>query len=263
MLKNIIILFAITVVSLSSCSQSLNCNLDSSRRTRITSMDVSNSYSCYMEMKRGWHTYDGSGALIHPRVIITAGHNLAYFPIVRNIPFLMFRGTRKIDLYFGSIDSTHFISSSTIKLKKGKSKFFKSWYWIYPTIKRDYSIIILPDSSIYKKVGGCYKLKPIKNVNSITSQIHITGSPGDKNNFEMWTDSTANFRVENASLRYDLFTAPRNSGSPIWTRTKDGLQLVGVHSRGFGSCNASVLIDEEVYNEVVKWCKTVGITLDK
>jgi V8-like Glu-specific endopeptidase len=77
----------------------------------------------------------------------------------------------------------------------------------------------------------------------------------------MWTDSTNNFSIINSSIHYDLFTAPRNSGSPIWTRQQNGMQLAGIHSRSFGNCNASVLIDKDTYVQVVQWCKEAGIEL--
>jgi V8-like Glu-specific endopeptidase len=259
-MKTILISVIFLILSIPKL-HSQNCNPDSSKRIRITNSNVPNEYTCYMEMKRGWSTYYGSGALIHPRVIITAGHNLAYFPVVKRVPFILFRGTRKIDMYFGSIDSHNYNTKKTVKLKRGKTKFFKSWYWANSKINRDYSIIILPDSSVYKKLGGCYKFAPVSSNDIIGSNIHITGSPGDKDLFQMWTDSTSNVSIVDSSLRYDLFTAVRNSGSPIWKRTLSEIQLIGVHSRGFGDCNASVLIDNETYNQVVEWCKQAGIIL--
>jgi V8-like Glu-specific endopeptidase len=241
-------------------AQNFECTPNPAKRVRITESNIPNEYSCFMEMKRGWHTYYGSGALIHPRVIITAGHNLAYFPFVKRTPFLLFRGTRKVNLYFGSIDSINYKTNTTVKINKGKNKFFNNWYWISSKINRDFSIIILPDSSIYKKVGGCYNFEVYTGKDK-DGNLHITGSPGDKDLFEMWTDSTVNFSIIDSSFRYDLFTAVRNSGSPIWIRSKKGIQLVGVHSRGFGNCNASVLINEKTYRQVVKWCRQAGIDL--
>lgn len=261
MYKLIFILILYVFAIFNAYSQEINCNPDSTKRTRITTENIPNSYSCYMEMKRGWSTYYGSGALIHPRVIITAGHNLAYFPFVKRLPFFLFRGTRKIDLYFGSIDSHHYKTNTSIKLKRGKTKFFNSWYWANSDISRDFSIIILPDSSIYKQVGGCYKFSPLTANDLNGSSVHITGSPGDKDLYEMWTDSTTNFSVSNSSINYDLYTAVRNSGSPIWTKTNNSVQLVGVHSRGFNSCNGSVFIDQKTYKQVVEWCKQAGINL--
>ncbi|WP_431293427.1 trypsin-like serine peptidase [Pedobacter sp. P26] len=241
-----------------------NCYPDSSKRVRIMDNNIPNEYTCYMEMTRGWHKYYGSGALIHPRVMITAGHNLAYFPFVKRIPFFLFRGTRKVDLYFGSIDSGHYTTSTSLKLKKCKNKFFKRGYWINSKINRDFSIIILPDSSIYKKVRGHYKFVSVKPDELQGSELHITGSPGDQDLFEMWTEGTKNFSVVDASLHYDLYTVVRNSGSPIWIKDNNNVpQLVGVHSRGLDHCNGSVLINAETYKQVVEWCKKSGINLEK
>ena len=245
----------------SSKLQAQDCNPDPIKRVQITGVDIPNEYSCYMEMKRGWSTYYGSGALIHPRVVITAGHNIAYFPFVKRLPFFLFRGTRKIKMYFGSKNSTNYTTNTEVKLKREKTKFFNSSYWSNSSINRDFAIIILPDSSVYKQVGGCYKFLPIDTTELKTKSLHIIGSPGDKPLFTMWTDSTNNFSVINSSLHYDLFTEVRNSGSPIWTTQQNSIQLAGVHSRSFGNCNASVLIDKDTYDKVVQWCKEAGIDL--
>lgn len=241
--------------------QAQDCNPDPNKRIQITGVDIPNEYSCYMEMKRGWYTYYGTGALIHPRVVITAGHNIAYFPFVKRLPFFLLRGTKIIKMFFGSKNSTNYTTNTEVKLRRGKTKFFNSSYWSNSSINRDFAIIILPDSSVYKQVGGCYKFSPIDTMELKTKSLHITGSPGDKPLFTMWTDSTNNFSVINSSLHYDLLTEVRNSGSPIWTRQQNSIQLAGVHSRRFGNCNASVLIDKETYEKVVQWCKEAGIFL--
>ncbi|MBO9673399.1 MAG: hypothetical protein J7577_08140 [Sphingobacteriaceae bacterium] len=261
-LKNPIILLLILLFFFTYV-KAQDCKPDSTKRLRITAANIPNDFSCYMEMTRGWHKYYGSGALIHPRVIITAGHNLAYFPFVKRIPFFLFRGTRKIDLYFGSIDSNNYKAKRTLKLVKGKNKFFKSGYWINAKTNRDFSIIILPDSSLFKEVGGCYKFIPVKPEELHTTALNLTGSPGDKKLFEMWTQSTNNFSITDFSLKYDLFTAVRNSGSPVWIQ-KNGIRLVGVHSRGYKeaeSCNEAVMINEDTYKQVALWCKSAGVEL--
>lgn len=260
MKAKIIVSFLLLIVT-KNFGQDAQCNPDSTSRTQILIENIPNNYTCFMELRRGWSTYYGTGALIHPRVIITAGHNLAYFPVVKRPPFVLFSGTRKVNLYFGSIDSNNYKISKSIKLKKNKNKFFNNGYWINSDISRDFSIIILPDDDVFNMVKGHYKFKPVAEQELNGNSINIIGSPGDKDLFEMWTSSTNNFFWNEGGLHYDLFTQPRNSGSPIWYKNSNDYQLTGVHSRSFGDCNASVFVDLETYNQVVEWCKEAGIDI--
>ncbi|WNH09923.1 hypothetical protein RHP51_04240 [Thalassobellus suaedae] len=204
-----------------------------------------------MEMTRGGGTRYGTGILIHPRVVLTAGHNLAYYPN---------GSVNNVNMYFGSIDSLNYEAKETLKLKRGKNKFYKSNYFIFGNIKRDYAIIILPDSIVYKKVKGHYNINPITELDA--NSVTITGSPGDKDLFEIWTETTKNFFISGNALKYDLYTEVRNSGSPIWAlNDSNSYTVLGVHSRGYGSCSASVLITPKVYNQIKKWCKKANINL--
>lgn len=235
---------------LHSVRSQVSCVLDSSKRQRITGPNLPNSYTCYMEMTRGKTSRWGTGFLIHPRVLLTAGHNFAWYPT---------GSVNTVKLYFGSIDSATYLASDTISLVKGINKFYKSGYWINWKINRDYSIVILPDSTLYKKIGGCYSLNAIGLMQNIPTPVNITGSPGDKDFFEIWTDSTNSVENKGSYINYDMFTEERNSGSPIWIKTEDGFQAIGIHSRSNGECNAAVLINENVINQIRFWCQSVNL----
>lgn len=246
-----IVMFSIGFLSF---GQKINCNLDSNARVRITSNNISNKYTCFMEMTRGNSFRFGTGFLIHPRVILSAGHNFAWFPSGK---------VSQVKVYFGSIDNTNFLESDTLNLEKNTNLFYKKSYWIRHQISRDYSIVILPDSSIYKKVGGCFKIVNPADFASL-KEINITGSPGDKDLFEIWTSQTTNFTISPnlTAIFYDLFAVVRNSGSPIWTNINNEVYALGVHSRGWGNCTASVLLTPEVVNEVRNWCTIAGVDFD-
>ena len=249
-MKSILVSVIIVVTLMQNVTAQINCVLDSNRRERIITPNLPNAYTCYMEMTRGNTPRWGTGFLIHPRVLLTAGHNFAWYPS---------GSVNAVKLYFGSIDSVTYIASDTLTLEEGVNKFYNSGYWINGKIKNDFSIIILPDSSLYKKIGGCYSVRPIGRNENISTPVHITGSPGDKDLFEIWTDSTNSVENNGTYIRYDLFTAVRNSGSPIWIKTQNGYQVIGVHSRSYGDCNAAVLINQNVIDKIREWCRKANV----
>lgn len=218
-------------------------------------------YACYISFKRGWSHARGSGFLIHPRLVLTAGHNQAFYPVSRYFPWLMSYVTQA-DLYFGSTDEQHYLSKQHIRLRRGKTKFHQNAYWLKGAIDRDYSLIVLPDSAVYKALGGCFEVMPVGEKGLHGAELHITGSPGDKKQGELWTSMAHNFEQNLQSLHYDIYTKGGNSGSVIWIETDSGYQAVGVHSRKFNDhYNGALLINQEVYDQIKAWAAKAGIEL--
>lgn len=259
MKRSIFLLLCLTMISKISIAQNFQskfaCKPDSSKRVKITDFRAPYSYVCFMYMQRGRKIYRGTGFLIHPRVVLTAGHNLATS---------FFRRVRKVDLYFGPHDSTTYKANQSVSLKKNINTFFKNFYWINGKIHRDFSIIILPDSAVFEKVGGHFEVVPVSHRSQPQGTIKLTGSPGDKDDYEIWHEETIHYQLNaknGGQLLYDIYTQPRNSGSPLWITAEDGFQAIGVHSRSMGSCNAGKLLDKETYEQIAEWCRKAGIDI--
>ena len=182
----------------------------------------------------------GTGWLISPRTVITAGH----------VVFIHSRGgwVRSIDVVpgrnggdrpFGTCRATAF--RSVLGWTQDRQRNF------------DYGAIILPsDCPVGQQVGrfGFANLND-QTLGSLT--VNLAGYPGDKPPGTQWWHARRLNNVTARTLVYNIDTAGGQSGAPVW-RLRDGQRhAVGIHTNGSLSGNSATRINRPVFRNLARW----------
>lgn len=204
-------------------------------------------YICQLSWPEGLHTMGGSGILVGPRTILTAGHNL-----VRSDPTPAINRPQDMKIVpgrdgarkpFGETVGARFIlppgfirrnASGTITGFRIATRF-------------DYAIVHLKDP--LGSTAGYWGQNPRPSGDSRGSSItgtlplppgrlsvNLSGYPVDKPWGTQWSAFNRLQRRQNGLLLYENDTFGGHSGSPVWvTRhsSNGGRNLVGVHIRRF------------------------------
>lgn len=253
----------ITILFFSSLGIAQNCDSDlgDKRRIQVTSMQAPYSYVVQMQMHRG-STYSGTAFFIHPRVLLTAGHNL------RKRPQFIFTRVKSLTLHIGATDKNTNLYETTFDTQQNVNIYtldsFNNQYSIYD----DYGLVILPDETAFKKAGGKFILTVYNQTDLVEKNINIAGYPSDKPFCTQWTDKTSNFFPYKNYMHYDFSTEHGASGAPIWFDDKDGEKKVfGIHTNGNGfdqyNCNTATLISQKIYDDIIQFCLSKGINITK
>lgn len=246
------------------------CDLDSAkdRRQQVKEIRSPYSYVVQMDMHRG-KTYHGTAFFIHPRVLLTAGHNL------RKRPQFIFTRVKSITLRVGATAPNNYIFKGKMKTTQNENIFTLNSFNTSYSIWEDYGLIILPNDSLYNKIGGYFKLTVFNEDSLRTKEIQIAGYPGDKPFCTMWTDSTKNYftyinKINNPNklqyLKYDFSTESGLSGGPVWYSKNNIYHVFAIHTYGNNNddkkCNTATLITTIILNQIVEFCKSKGIELN-
>ena len=187
----------------------------------------------------------GTGWLISPRTVITAGH----------VVFLHDHGgwARSIEVIPAMNDGARpygSCTSSTFRSVNGWTNSKNSDY--------DYAAIILPQNCRPGDRTGWFGLAVKDDAFLRNAILNLSGYPGDKGGNQQWFMARKTKSVGGRRIVYDIDTMGGQSGSPVWILLNGQRYAVGVHTNGLSSGNSATRIVTPVFNNMIAW-KNLGL----
>lgn len=234
-------------------------------RVRIASIANSNLSTrrfpfnsvCLVEVWRnGRFTPWGSGSLIAPQVVLTAGH------VLRDNGGLEAKVRVTPGADFGAGTAANRSQGSPVQQETVRARLR-----VHSSL--DYGVIILPRP--FGRPGQFPLLQGSRGFNP-RDFLNVAGFPGDKPGGTMWfhAEPVVPLGASATHLRYTMDTCPGHSGSPVWVKLASGQRIqVGVHTTGSGTggqkgrCNppqpvpgqnSGVRITCAVIRQINAWC---------
>ena len=195
--------------------------------------------TCSLLISFSGNQYVGTGWLISPDTVATAGHCVYWHDLggwadtIKVMP-----GRNGNQLPFGSEISNKFYSVSGWTKNKDP--------------EYDYGAIKLPSGLLGREVGYFgFQNQPDFILNS--SRLNNVGYPADKPAGTSWFNAGRATQVKPRFIYYMIDTYGGQSGSSVYIRTSGGSTIsVGVHSYG-GCPNKARRIDEQAYTNYKEW----------
>lgn len=193
----------------------------------------------------GSQNYMGTGWLVSPRTVITAGHCV----YMRNLggwakQILVTPGRNGVsrELPYGNSYADHFRS-------------FTAWT---NDANSDYDIgaIILPKSLTKFNSLGYFGFASLSDLEGMIA--NLSGYPGDKDGLPglrgtQWFNSRTIKEEDSHRFYYDIDTAGGQSGSPAWRFLNGERRVVGVHTNGASTGNSAARITSGVFDVIKAW----------
>jgi glutamyl endopeptidase len=185
--------------------------------------------------------YVGTGWLVGPRTVITAGHCL-YLDVMggwaERVEVTPARNGR--DRPFSSVVAREFksVRGWTVEGKR----------------EHDYGAILLPADQALPEVGQFgYSVYDAASLRG--AYLNLAGYPADKDDGTLWWAARSAREVDGTTIWYDIDTASGQSGAPVWRLDPaTGRRLaVGIHTDGARTGNSATRITREVFANIEQW----------
>jgi len=182
----------------------------------------------------------GTGFLIGPRTVITAGHVVymhKHGGWAKSIEVIPGRnGSRKP---FNSCTSSHLHSVKGWTKSKKRSN--------------DYGAIILPKNCKLGNRVGYFGYANYNFFSLLGLKVNLSGYPGDKPRGTQWWHCRRIKLVTPRTLIYNIDSAGGQSGSPVWKYKNGKRYVVGIHTNGSSLGNSATRITSPVFRNLKNW----------
>jgi len=182
----------------------------------------------------------GTGFLIAPRTVITAGHCV----------FMRSQGG-----WVRRITVTPARNGAAAPFNKCDALNFRSVRgWVNGSKREyDYGAIILPRNNPIPASVGAFGFANFSTQHLTGKRLNTAGFPGDKPPGTMWFMGRKAKQITARTLVYDIDTAGGQSGSPVWTNVAGTRTVVGIHTNGASGGNSATRITKPVYENLKLW----------
>jgi V8-like Glu-specific endopeptidase len=184
----------------------------------------------------------GTGWLIGPRTIVTAGHCL-YLPELGGWAdrIVVTPARNGNDRPFSSVSTTKFHS-------------VRGWT-VDGRREHDYGVIWLPEDQALPEIGT-FGYSIFETPKLVGGYVNLAGYPADKDDgTTLWWSARRSLSVDRDVLHYDADTAAGQSGAPVWRLDpSSGRRVaVGIHTNGARTGNSAVRINHRVFKNLCDW----------
>lgn len=186
--------------------------------------------------------YRGTGFLIGPRAVATAGHCVylhgqgGWASKVEVIP-----GADGPSRPFGSAESSQFRSvGGWVNDRRPES---------------DYGCVVLPPGSFGGHNLGSFGIGALDTQELLAKPAVVVNYPGDKPFAELWGTARKLKSVGPKILLYTHGTTGGSSGGPVYITRNGSRTVVGIHNYGASTGNSATRITQPVAQRLIAWSK--------
>lgn len=191
---------------------------------------------------RNGQRFIGTGWLIAPRTVITAGHCV----YIHNAGGWV----REVEVSPGRNGATRPFGA----VKSGRVSSTPQWVASRDR-NHDYGCIILPRApkSATGALPFCFNYAARSEAQIRSRALNLSGYPGDKGGITQWFHARMAKAVSNFVITYDIDTAGGQSGSPVWHFQNNIRTAVGIHTNGSPLGNSATRITPTVAARLNTW----------
>lgn len=189
--------------------------------------------------------FTGTGWLIAPRTIITAGHCVYLHGAGGWAASIeVSAGRNGTSFPFGRIRSTTFRALTAWTRDRNRNY--------------DYGCIILPSAPrMSGRLPFCFNFAALGDAAIRARALNLSGYPGDKGGTTQWFHARGAKSLTPHTITYDIDTAGGQSGSPVWQLANGVRTAVGIHTNGSPLGNSATRITPAVAAMMQGW-KALG-----